>query len=92
MSSTAAPVRDATGATDRWGQRVRSVIRSIWRWCATDTLRQIIAQGVPGTTMPAFSERFGGGLTDTQIDILIDGMQTQMGTPTGLHERDAASL
>jgi cytochrome c oxidase cbb3-type subunit 3/ubiquinol-cytochrome c reductase cytochrome c subunit len=46
-----------------------------------DTLWQIIAQGVPGTTMPAFSERFGGGLTDTQIDILIDGMQNRWGRP-----------
>ena len=46
-----------------------------------DTLRQIIAQGVPGTTMPAFSERSGGGLTDKQIDILIDGMQTRWGRP-----------
>jgi mono/diheme cytochrome c family protein len=44
-----------------------------------DTLRQIIAQGVPGTTMPAFSERLGGGLTDTQIDIVIDGMQNRWG-------------
>ncbi len=46
-----------------------------------DTLRQIIAQGVPGTTMPAFSDRFGGGLTDKQIDLLIDGMQNRWGRP-----------
>src|SRR5215510_395461 len=46
-----------------------------------DTLRQIIAQGVPGTTMPAFSERLGGGLTDKQIDILVDAMQQQWGPP-----------
>jgi cytochrome c oxidase cbb3-type subunit III len=46
-----------------------------------DTLRQIIAQGVPGTTMPAFSERLGGGLTDTQIDILVEEMQQQWGRP-----------
>jgi mono/diheme cytochrome c family protein len=46
-----------------------------------DTLRQIIAQGVPGTTMPASAARFGGGLTDQQIDILIDGMQTRWGRP-----------
>jgi cytochrome c oxidase cbb3-type subunit III len=46
-----------------------------------DALQQIIAQGVPGTTMPAFSERFGGGLTDKQIDLLIDGMQNQWGRP-----------
>src|SRR5215510_10316769 len=46
-----------------------------------DTLRQIIAQGVPGTTMPAFSERLGGGLTDAQIDIVIEGMQNRWGRP-----------
>lgn len=46
-----------------------------------DTLRQIIAYGVPGTTMPAFSEHLGGGLTDTQIDILVDAMQKQWGRP-----------
>jgi cytochrome c oxidase cbb3-type subunit III len=46
-----------------------------------DTLRQIIAQGVPGTTMPAFSNRFGGELTDKQIDIVIDGMQNRWGRP-----------
>jgi cytochrome c oxidase cbb3-type subunit 3 len=46
-----------------------------------ETLRQMIAQGVPGTTMPAFAERFGGGLTDTQIDILINGMQNRWGHP-----------
>jgi len=46
-----------------------------------DTLRQVIAQGVPGTTMPAFAVRFGGGLTDQQIDILVDEMQTRWGRP-----------
>src|SRR5919197_666836 len=46
-----------------------------------DTLRQIVAQGVPGTTMPAFSDHSGGGLTDKQIDILIDGMQNRWGRP-----------
>lgn len=43
-----------------------------------DTLRQIIAQGVPGTTMPAFAARFGGY---KQIDILVDEMQTRWGRP-----------
>jgi mono/diheme cytochrome c family protein len=46
-----------------------------------DTLRRIIAQGVPGTTMPAFAIRSGGGLTDQQIDILVDKMQTLWGRP-----------
>jgi cytochrome c oxidase cbb3-type subunit 3/ubiquinol-cytochrome c reductase cytochrome c subunit len=31
--------------------------------------------------MPAFSERLGGGLTDKQIDILIDEMQNRWGRP-----------
>ena len=57
-----------------------------------DTLRQIIAQGVPGTTMPAFSERLGGGLTDTQIDILVEEMQQQWGRPQALHQPGAAAL
>ena len=46
-----------------------------------DTLRQIIAQGVPGTTMPAFAVRSGGGLTDQQIAMLVDEMQTRWGRP-----------
>jgi cytochrome c oxidase cbb3-type subunit 3/ubiquinol-cytochrome c reductase cytochrome c subunit len=29
--------------------------------------------------MPAFSDRYGGGLTDKQIDIVIDGMQNRWG-------------
>jgi len=46
-----------------------------------DPMRQIIAQGVPGTIMPAFAIRSGGGLTDQQIDILVDEMQTRWGRP-----------
>ncbi len=46
-----------------------------------DSLRQMIAQGVPGTTMPAFAARSGGGLTDQQIDMLVDEMQTRWGRP-----------
>ena len=46
-----------------------------------DTLRQVTAQGVPDTTMPAFAARFGGGLTDQQIDILIDEIQSRWGRP-----------
>lgn len=38
------------------------------------TLKTLIANGVPGTTMPAFSAATGGPLTDQQIDILVDGI------------------
>ncbi|MBN9690613.1 MAG: c-type cytochrome [Verrucomicrobia bacterium] len=36
--------------------------------------RQVIAQGVPGTTMPAFAQSAGGLLTDAQIDILVQNL------------------
>jgi cytochrome c oxidase cbb3-type subunit III len=46
---------------------------------SNDTLRQMIAQGVPGTAAPAFAQRVGGPLTDKQIDILIEGMRSRWG-------------
>lgn len=35
-------------------------------------LRRVISEGVPGTSMPAFSQKRGGLLTDAQIDVLVD--------------------
>jgi mono/diheme cytochrome c family protein len=37
-------------------------------------LRQVIAEGVPGTMQPAFAMRAGGGLTEAQIDTLAQGL------------------
>jgi cytochrome c oxidase cbb3-type subunit 3 len=39
-----------------------------------DNLRQVIAQGVPNTAMPAFVQQQGGKLTDKQIEVLVDGI------------------
>lgn len=39
-----------------------------------EKMRSIIADGVHGTAMPAFSEKSGGRLTATQIDVLIRGI------------------
>src|SRR5580692_2597835 len=39
------------------------------------TLRKWIANGMPGTEMPAFAQSAGGMLTDTQIDALVAGMR-----------------
>ncbi len=39
-----------------------------------DNLRTVTAKGVSGTMMPAFSEKYGGSLTDQQIDALVKGM------------------
>jgi cytochrome c oxidase cbb3-type subunit 3 len=43
------------------------------------TLRAIIAQGVPGTSAPAFAQQSGGPLTDKQIDVLVEGMRSRWG-------------
>ncbi len=37
-------------------------------------MREIIARGIPGTAMPAFSEKMGGRLTEAQIDVLVKGI------------------
>ena len=46
-----------------------------------DTLRSVIAQGAPGTSMPAFAQKAGGSLTDHQIDILVKEMRGRWGHP-----------
>jgi cytochrome c oxidase cbb3-type subunit 3 len=46
-----------------------------------DKLRAIIAQGVPGTSMPPFATSAGGDLTDAQIDALVKGMSARWGRP-----------
>lgn len=45
------------------------------------TLRQIIAQGTPGTPSPAFAQSAGGELTDEQIRILARDMRKNWGAP-----------
>ena len=44
-----------------------------------NTVRQVIAQGVPGTAAPAFAQQAGGPLTDKQIDVLVEGMRSRWG-------------
>jgi cytochrome c oxidase cbb3-type subunit 3 len=39
-----------------------------------DVLRKITAEGIPGTTQPAFAKANGGELTDEQIDIIVNGI------------------
>ena len=48
----------------------------------------MIAQGVPGTSMPAFAPSAGGELTDAQVDALAQGLITTWGRPDAA--RDAA--
>jgi len=46
-----------------------------------DSLRQVIRQGVPATSMPAFGQKFGGQLTDAQVDILAEQIRSRWARP-----------
>ena len=49
-------------------------------------LHKAVANGLPGTLMPAFAISAGGSLTDQQVDALVHGMRTawyKPGTPDG---------
>jgi cytochrome c oxidase cbb3-type subunit 3 len=51
--------------------------RPIYLAIANDTtIHETIEQGRPGTPMPAFAQKAGGMLTDTQIDILVRGIRS----------------
>jgi mono/diheme cytochrome c family protein len=39
-------------------------------------IRRTVANGVPGTPMPAFSEKAGGILTDKQVDAIVSGIRS----------------
>src|ERR1700757_861969 len=38
------------------------------------TMRNIVAKGVRGTSMPAFAQRAGGMLTEQQIEVITSGI------------------
>jgi cytochrome c oxidase cbb3-type subunit 3/ubiquinol-cytochrome c reductase cytochrome c subunit len=39
------------------------------------TLRRVVAQGEPGSMMPAFAKSADGELTDAQVDAIVHGMR-----------------
>jgi mono/diheme cytochrome c family protein len=45
------------------------------------TIRHVTADGVPGTTMPAFAQSSGGMLSKEQIDAIVTGIRTRWGKP-----------
>ncbi len=49
-----------------------------------ERLRKVIANGVPGTTMPPFAQDQGGSLTDRQITVLADEMEKKWALPQKL--------
>lgn len=55
-------------------------------------LKEIIANGVPGSNMPGFSHEQGGMLTDKQIDVLVRGILERRTSDPGPLPPYAASL
>ena len=51
-----------------------------------DRLRKIIAQGVPGTSMPGFAAGAGGALTEAQINALVSEMLKHWSRPSQVPE------
>lgn len=45
-------------------------------------IRAAVANGLPGTLMPAFSQHAGGMLTDAQVDALVYGMTHEWSMPS----------
>lgn len=50
------------------------------------TLRRIVAQGEPGSMMPAFAQSSGGDLTDAQVDAIVRGMRADWHAGSALGE------
>jgi mono/diheme cytochrome c family protein len=48
------------------------------------SMRATIADGVRGTSMPAFAQRSGGMLTEKQVDALVDGIRSRWSRPGAL--------
>ena len=48
------------------------------------TIARVTANGVPGTSMPAFAQHSGGMLTDDQIDAIVHGIRGLWGKPDAL--------
>jgi cytochrome c oxidase cbb3-type subunit III len=46
-----------------------------------NAMRRIIADGVRGTSMPAFAQSSGGTLTDKQIDVITSEIHSRWGRP-----------
>jgi cytochrome c oxidase cbb3-type subunit III len=51
-------------------------------------LHRATANGVPGTSMPAFAQNAGGMLTDKQVDVIVDGIRKGWSKPDSAQGAD----
>jgi cytochrome c oxidase cbb3-type subunit 3 len=52
-------------------------------------IRRVTADGVAGTSMPAFAQHSGGMLTDDQIDVIVRGIRTRWAKRDALRDANA---
>ncbi|MBL9174129.1 MAG: c-type cytochrome [Verrucomicrobiales bacterium] len=68
--------------TDGRGNTALALANPVYLALVDDaTLRRVIAQGVPGSLMPAFARGAGGFLTDAQVGILAGGIRSGWARP-----------
>jgi mono/diheme cytochrome c family protein len=52
------------------------------KFAGVDAIRSVTANGMPGSLMPAFAKSRGGMLTDQQIIVLVQGMESAWASAT----------
>jgi len=68
----------ACHGTEGRGGAAISLANPVYLAIADDaSIRKVIAQGVPGTSMPAFAQSAGGMLTDAQIDVITKEIRSR---------------
>jgi cytochrome c oxidase cbb3-type subunit III len=55
------------------------------------SMRKVIANGAPGTSMPAFAQSSGGMLTNQQIDVIVNEIRGRWGRPGILNQANPPS-
>jgi mono/diheme cytochrome c family protein len=69
------------GADGRGGAAI-ALANPVYLAIADDTAMRIaVANGVRGTSMPAFAQHAGGMLTDKQVDALVGGIRSRWSRP-----------
>ena len=74
-------MRACHGTEGRGGAAI-ALADPVYLAIADDTaIRKVIANGVSGTTMPAFAESSGGMLTDKQIEVITTQIRSRWSKP-----------
>src|SRR5260370_23926857 len=76
------------GAEGKGGAAI-ALANPVYLAVADDTiLHRATANGIPGTSMPAFPQSAGGLLTDQQVDVIVHGIREHWSQPDFLQSAD----